>query len=244
MINLDFNFSDLISEKKYAILQNRFYWNDIRNDDIELKATVPIRNFSIRVKEDDLKAEKDIYLDINFEDDFLKTGISKLAEKNSLIFIDKIKELYTEELKNGFVRQYVEELRNTKDLILYSKFLNQDIMKSIISEILKLEEFVFSYLSNPYPSIKEKLEFNWSNTDVVFFFHLLRENKVINHITDADLGRIIDSFCKGSDNDSDTYFDMKYSSKLINNFKNRSRSNSEPLKRLKEVFSNNDFFNV
>ena len=102
-----------------------------------------------------------------------------------------------------------------------------------------------SYLENPYSLIKNKLEFNWSNTDVVFFFHLLRENKVINHITDADLGRIIDSFCKGSvDNKPDTYLDTKYSSKLINNFKNGSRSDIEPLKRLKEIFSKNDFFNL
>ena len=39
MIPIDFNFEDLANEKKYAVLQNRFYLYDCRFDEFDIKAT-------------------------------------------------------------------------------------------------------------------------------------------------------------------------------------------------------------
>ena len=245
MIDIKVNFSDLITEKRFAILQNRFYWYDIRYENCEIKANKPVSNFSINIQEVNEKTGETNYKGLGFEEDFLTSKISSLAEINYSLFLEGIKRIYTKESKNGFAQQFIEDLRITKQKISDSDYLSKEIIDSVIEQIIFLENRVSSYLETPYPSIKEKIEFNWSNTDVIFFFHLLRENKVINNITDADLGRIIDTACKGLSNKaSDTYLDIKYSSKLMNNFKNGSRSDSEPLKRLKEIFSKNDFFNI
>jgi hypothetical protein len=243
MIGIEFNFSDLASKKRYEILQNRFYWNDINIFDLGLKTSKLILNFDITVEE--RNNGNVTYLDVNFENDFLLPNILKLAEKNYYLFLNEIYQLYTKDLKEGFTNQFIENLREEKISINECDYLNSNVKNEIVLQIEILENKVSSYLSNPYPFIKEKVEFNLRQTDVVFLFHLLREKKVINHITDADLGRIIDSSCKSfNSNDSKTYLDVKNSRKLINNFKNVSRSDSEPLKRLKEIFSKTDFFNI
>ena len=105
-----------------------------------------------------------------------------------------------------------------------------------------LEDRIQSVIQNPYPEIKEKISFNWPSSDIEYFFHLLRANKQIDNINDADLGRIIDNFFEYRGVD-EKYHSINSSRKHLSAYNKNSRAVNKPNARLVKIFSP-DFFNI
>lgn len=243
MIPIDFNFEDLANEKKYAVLQNRFYWCDCRFDEFDIKATKPVNNFTIYFKNVNEKTQElEEYVEVDFENDFLLPKIRKLAEKNYRIFFKKISSYYIEEQKTGYSKQSLNYFRKLTKNIKDAIYLNDALKKEILEQIKKIEDRIIDYLNDPYPNIKRKISFNLGLTEVLTFFHLLRYHNITSYIEDADLGRILDEVFEFKENNKSAT--IKNSRKLLNNIKNGSRPISSSLKTLQDIFSKQDFYTI
>ncbi len=235
-------FHHFTTKRNYCKLQEIFGAFDFKNnyDSIEK----PYKDFVITYYERDEFTNKEDYKDLSFRNDFLIPGISQLKNQYFESFKSATYEkgVFTQELMDGFSKHHRNKLKETQEIIMNSKYIELKIRVTINNEIYKLIELIDDFISNPYSHLKNKLEFNWKRIDVEYFFYLLRENKVISNITEADLGKIIDGMCKFVK--ADEYLPILGSRTHLNDFKNNT---SIPLvkanERLKKVF-NDDFFNI
>lgn len=178
---------------------------------------------------------------LNFETDLLEAQIPLFHDKYFKIFVSEARKEYTQDAKNGLSRQRINDILEIKEAIETASYLKHSIKILIIEELEKLEDSIAEYQQNPFPKIKYKLEFNLNNSEVILLFHLMREKKLINHIEDRDLGKILDNFCKCLSSNSEAYNNLRRSRKLLNNFKNGSRPNEMPLRRLNKKFQELNF---
>lgn len=236
-------FHHFTSKKAYCKLQEIFGTYDERRnfDSIEK----PHENFDITYYEYDELFGESTYKVLSFRNDFLIPGISNLKKQYFKNFTSAtyVKGLFSQDLLDGFSKHHRNELTKTKNDILKAKYLEFKIKMTLHNEINKLEFLIDDFIANPYSQIKEKIQFIWNRTDVEYFFYLLRENKTISWIEDADLGKIIDATMECSGDDG--YMPIKDSRKHLNAFKNvESRSQGKANSRLKRIFMSEDFFNL
>jgi len=189
------------------------------------------------------KGEVDGARDIQFFADFLFPSIEQIHLNmfNNLKAMLFEKGLFDRESREEFIKEIIQRTRVQLKEIKSAGYLNLQVFGKLQEEQAKFEELLESYRVNPYPSVITKLQFNWSRSEIEYFFHLLRENKEINYISDADLGRIIDNLCQFKQDKG--YSDIKGSRKHINDFKNDGGRGKESVyKSLSKKF-NKDFFN-
>lgn len=234
-------FHHFATVESYCKLQEIFGAFDERRNFESIKE--PIKDFEITYYERDELFKNDTYCSLSFKNDFLIPGILKL--KNQYFQNFKLacykKGLFSEELLDGFAKHHRNNLMSMKKTILKADYLEFRIKGYINTELCELEKLIDNFILNPYPEIKEKLQFNWSRTDIEYFFYLLRENKEISSISDGDLGRIIDSTCEFKNKND--YLPINKSRKHLNEFKNTAaRSTNNSNDRLKKIFMNKDFF--
>ena len=157
----------------------------------------------------------------------------------------KLKALYTPELLDGYAKDFSNRLNRTKITIENSDYLKDEIKRIVLDQLEHLEDLIEVYKKNPYPDVKHKIQFNWSRTDVIYFFHLLRKNNVIADIGDADLGRLIDNAAEYYHQGNNQYQEISASKKHLNAFLNTEGRPEDPAnKRLRNIFQNDDFYNV
>ena len=244
-MNLNYlEFSHFTSKEKYCKLQMYFGKFDIKRN-FEHDITEPINNFTITSYHYDEFSRIEDYSSLSFMEDFIVPGIANLGNRSIYNFKLSINEkgVFTKELLSGYSKYYVDRLTATDKLIAEAKYLGDGIKSLLKSELNMVFNFVTQYFENPYPNIQEKLKFNWNRTEVLYFFHLLRKNGVINKIEDSDFGRIIDAVFEYRGTGSE-YKAIRNSRKHINNFKNDSRSVKNVNDRIKNLFMNEDFYNV
>lgn len=235
-------FKDFTTLESYCKLQEHFVFMDYRNGFYE-KIKEPFNDKTIIYNDATFDGDEN-FQEVAFIDGFLKPNISVMHRFNYSYFIKEIndKSLLTEELRSGLANKYIQKIRVTTSALYKSEYLNPDIILELEKQLKLIEEKIEEFLVNPYPEIKRKIQFKWSRTDVIYFFHLLRENKEINEISNADLGKIIDFVCECSKGED--FFDINGSSKHLSDFKTTSgRSETKAIERLSAIF-NEDFFNV
>lgn len=235
-------FHHFTTKASYCKLQEIFgsYDEQHRFDEIE----EPLTGFEITYYEKDEFFNTETYAEISFLKDFLNPGISKLKNR----YFENFKEatydkgLFSQDLLDGFAKCHRNKLIETRNNIRKAMYLNPKTRIVLVERIHELQNLINDFVDNPYPKVKNKIQFNWRRTDVEYFFYLLRINKEIAWIEDADLGNIIDGVfqCK----EGDEIKDIKDSRKHLNAFKNDSgRSENKSNERLKALLQNNDFFN-
>jgi len=243
-MNTNFSFSDFMDEKSYCKLQFRFLLYDEKqwHDKVE----VPYTNKIITYKSIDFISGEEDYVDKDFVTDYLLPGIANLSKIYFARFINRINtnSLFSSELQNGLAEVYLNKINVVSKNIKNSKFLSIGVQVLLVKQLNILQKKIEAFLKAPYPNLNNKLQFNWNRTDVTYFFYLLRANKQIKHITDGDLGRIIDSVCECKNSDNE-YVEIVNSRKHLNAFENaEGRSASFSEKRLKSIFNNDDYYNI
>lgn len=187
------------------------------------------------------------YEKIKFYEDFLLPKIHTMSDVAFSEFKSEIEEkgIYGNAAQDGFVKHIKGKINQFTEKIEGADYLPKVVKKDLLKELEKYERHLEEYLLDPYPKFKQKIQFNWNRTDVIYFFHLLRENRVIGPIGDSDFGKIIDSVFEYYSCQEETYYVIKNSRKLLNEFHNpHGRSEDKAIERLKGLFKNEDFYNV
>lgn len=251
-------FKDFNSKKSFIELQRYFlgldykqeFFEEVEIDDYKelrvIKFNEPLKNPSIINYSKNYEGEEK-YEEIKFEENFLLPKIENMAilaierfEKNIIT-----KGLYSGELLQGYALDYQNKINKIRDEIEPNNYLSENVRSILLGELDKLEDAISKYVKNPLPDVKEKIPMNWSRTDIIYFFHLLRRNGVIDNIREADLGRVLDNGFSYYDNKEKKYCDIKNSKKHLNAFwKEGGRPENAANERLKKLFQNEDFFNV
>lgn len=251
-------FKHFKSKQEYIELQRDFlgfdykkeFFQEVEIDDYKdlrvIKLENPLSNPAIIVYSRNSENE-DKYEEIKFEEDFVIPKIENIAAPAFESFKKSIrhKGLYTDELVKGLALDWQDKINSIRDNIENADYLNDQIYKILSKELDRLEDMINAYIINPLPAVKEKIPINWSRTDVIYFFHLLRSNKVIGSIREADLGRLIDNAFQYYDEKEKNYRDIKNSKKHLNAFWNdEGRPDSATNERLRSIFQDDDFFNI
>jgi hypothetical protein len=223
-------------------LQSHFAAHDVSYPVYEAREE-PVKDFTIYDYEySDFEIENRIKL--SFLKDYVSLGLDKIHERYFEGFRKEIDRngLYTTELLQGIASRYYNQINEISQIIRVAKYLPLSVRAHLHVKLTSLRELIEEFVKDPYPNFQTKIKVNWSRTDVIYFFHLLRLNKSINHIEDADLGNIIDTCFEYLDTKEGTYKPIVKSRKHLNEFKNAKRSMIDASKRLKELLQHDDFF--
>lgn len=243
MVYIKIGIQDFITEENFRKLQEKFMLlGDNADHDFELKHVIDSETLSVNLAEQDINGLNPQLVTIHFLNDFLRKEIPKLGEYHLSKFIEQLSKQYTPELKNGLASELLNKVRNAKNSISKAKYLHTIIQSYLAYQLDYIEEGLENYLKIPYPTLKQKLEFYLQRNEVIMLFHLLREKKVICHIEDSDLGRVIDNFAEYSDSSSKKFIAINNSRKELNNYKNFSKSDTKPLQNLQSIFTSSGFF--
>ena len=154
------------------------------------------------------------------------------------------KGLFTSDLLKGYVNNYVEKISKTRKQVLETNYLGVTIQATLLKRLDSLNDLVEEYIETPYPNIQSKIKFNWKRVEVIYFFHLLRLNKSIEPIGDADIGRIVNNYFEYYDDIEEEHKPIKSSRKLFNDFRmTTSKSGQKSNNNLRKRFKNDDFYN-
>ena len=184
------------------------------------------------------------YEEIKFYEDFVYKETMKLADKQFQKFKKEISEkgIYESKALGDFTKKYISKKREYSEVIGLADYLPTKFIARLQLELDKLEELIEEYLENPSPNFNEKISFNWSSSEVLLFFHLLRKNKIIDWIEDNDLGRILEFSCNYSRGEK--YIPLNGSRKILGSFKRGDRIPDKPLNKIKGDLQKDDFFNL
>lgn len=260
MIIPNIKFSNFKSEAQFNWLKKQFMAEDYKSDPLDgLKAMVN-SNSNPPVPPKDLPHNPIIHIEIQdsltgsqdtlrreFYRDYLMPAISRMAGNYFFNFKDHLEEkgIYEEKAIEGFAKQTINKINQEIKNLKNTDYLIKDVKIALQQEINQLFSLIEDYLKNPYPEIANKLRLKCKRTDVIYFFHLLRKNKVIGEISESDLGRIIDNLFEYSENSTKDFKSINNSRKHLNEFWNETgRSASPANKRLKNIFQNDDFYNI
>lgn len=232
-------YSDFVSKETYCKLQEYFGRRDYKRMFDQISS--PLENFEITLLlRDDFNSEEE-YVNKEFLKDFLEPGIAEMRDRYFEEFKKQMElnSIFTEDQREGFLKLKRSKILRSREEITKNEYLPQNIVKQLETSLEELEEILFEYLDNPFPEIKTKIQFNWSRTEIEYFFYLLRANKAINWIEDKDIGRIIDGTMEYLDGDE--YKPIHQSRKHLNDFKNKAlRPVTKANDKLRDVFR--DFF--
>lgn len=252
----NFKFTDFTSESSFLWLKKKFTSQDLNNGPFEeiktmisslsgepfTSKTLP-ENPVIKIELDALNGQQKEIIEKEFFKDYLEPRISIMSEE----YFEEIKveivhkSIFEEKTLEGFIKHIITNRNKEEKIITNAEYLSPQIKTLLHIEIQKLTTLLEQYLKNPYPEIKKKLQFKWNRTDIIYFFHLLRKNKVISHVSDADLGRFIDNTCEYL-NESD-FAEIKDSRKHLSDYNSGSRRPETPaIERIKNIFSSETFF--
>ncbi len=250
-------FKDFTSKEAYCQLQRYFVGQDYRGRYKEeseqtlglavvMEIEDPLSNPEIIIYSRD-DEQKEIYKEEKFEEDFLYPRISGLASEAFKALVKQMsqKGIVTNEHIQGYIMNYLNRLVHSKNKVKQAKYLPDSVQDMLLNQYQQLEEAIRDFLNNPFPHVKQKLQFKWSRTDVIYFFHLLRKNRVFEYMNDADLGRVIDNVAEYYNEGEGRYEEIKNSRKHLNAFLNTEGRPEEPaLNRIKTIFQSEDFYNI
>lgn len=233
-------------KRAYCKLQEYFGSLDYRRN-YDDKIDEPYEDLMIIYHDFDEFSQQDEWTETYLIKDFLSVGIDNLSVNYINNFNAQInrRNLFTKELLDGFAKHYRNKLIEIKSKVKNVSFHTAGIKLRVLNQINLLDEYVESFFQNPYPNIKSKIRFNWNRTKLIYFFHLLRHNKQIDWIEDADLGVVIDNAFEYLDLKTGEFKPCTNTRKHLNAFKNNEgRPDGKANEDIKKTFTQDDFYNV
>lgn len=240
-MNLDIiKYTDFTTKESYCKLQEYFGGYDARREYLQIKE--PLEDFKITLKIQDEFNINEEYVEKEFFKDFLIPGILKIKDRYFISYkkIMQEKGVLTKEARGEFLKLYRSMIIGYREKIHSNEVdLNIKLIATLQVSLQQLEELINDYSNDPYPDIKEKIQFNWNRTEIEYFFYLLRANKQINWIENKDLGKIIDGAMEYWDGEE--YKPINLSRKHLSDFERESlRPVTSANDNLSKIFK--DFF--
>lgn len=174
-----------------------------------------------------------------FFEEHLIDVISNLSTNYLEDFYDYIREDLLDDQKQR--RKFLNDEKKRIDFIFQNinqfEFIGLRKLNELKAQLIEIEKAVHSpTLYNDKHLKLDRLTLNgWNETDLVTFFHFLRKEKVIDFISDGELGKFLErNFCVVNDNDEIS--SLERLNKKLNDFKNVNRMNDKSLKRLRNLF--------
>ena len=239
-------FEHFSNKTKYLELQNLFLKDSIKNQEKlwHLPLSEPVDAFMMG-----------IFVEIRDEDGTMK--IQKRHFLNHVVYpgIDSLAYHYFENFKaykhdkGIFGKESVQDYCESEIYLLKvhlqnidkAIYLDDDIRGRVGTQLERSLQDVRKYVENPYPSSHPKLKFKWSKADVIYFFHMLRENKQIEYLTNVDYSKIIDEFMEFQNLKGFKAIDD--SAKRLGDYTQASpKPANESIKRLMSVFNDSKYF--
>lgn len=239
MVPINLKFSYFTTKNKYLKLQELFlnYCKKEGYPGLELKELKP-NDFKIIYKDD----EK--YTEVTF-DEFLKSQIPHLKNNILTNIIRKVKK--TDIIKGDELSRFVDIRLKSLDKI-EKKIKHNDSIDGDVKELLfkSLKEINAKLVSQEFESLfilDKRIKLNWYKNDFLVLLSLLRENGHISlDNTTTELGLAVDQVFAFKNSKTDEYQNYKGSGKKINDLINGNGSPKRSLKRLKDIFSNEEFY--
>lgn len=242
-MDLEFiRFEHFTSKKSYCHLQSHFAAHDMSYPVFE-KRKEPFTDFKIIDYEID-EFENQIKKEVYFINDYVIPGLKEIHHRYFLNFRRSVhdKSLYTSELLEAYAKRYFDKINQVEKEIYKVDFINVVIKRIVIQKLGELNDLIEDFVKNPYKHIDERIKFNWSRTDIIYFFHLLKLNETIAPIANSDLGRIIDACFEYYDKKEQSYKPIHSSRKHLSDFNRISRSDIDSNQRLKKLLQHDDFY--
>ncbi|MCM4172455.1 hypothetical protein DHD32_13255 [Arenibacter sp. TNZ] len=240
----ELNFTDFTTEINYHGLREDFRIQSIEQPSLqELELLHSVTDF--KIKELDVDDERGIVGEIYkyFLKDFLYPKVSRMAiyhygefQKN----IDEKSIINSESLQN-YSKIVINDYLKWFSVIEEAPHLDDEIKKRVLQQLERLIQDIENYIKHPFPYADGKLKFNWNKADVLYFFHLLRENKQIEYLSNTAYARIIDNLIEYSDGEN--FSPINDSRKRLSAYNQQTPPIvSESKKRLMNTFQNPDFY--
>ena len=209
----------------------------------ELERIPSLTDFKLEIRNPHPKEEENLTMTIYFLKDFLYPSISKMANLHYENFQKDIdeKSIYNAESLENYSKKVINDYLKCSSEIEEAQYLDEEIKKRVLQQLERLIQDIENHVKYPLPYAEAKLKFNWNKADVLYFFHLLRENKQIEYLSNTSYARIIDILVE--------YWDGEKFSPINDSRKRLSAFNqqtppivSESKKRLMATFCESDFY--
>ena len=178
---------------------------------------------------------------IFFYKTFLPAKIKRISYNFLEHFYDYIREELLESQKDRrkFLNEQKKRVASVIDNIDQFNFIDFRLFTELKSQLCQIEFAVNSptLFNDKYLKVDKLALHNWNETDLVTFFHFLRTQKVIDFVSDAELGRFLErNFCV--ENDDVEVSSLDSLNKRLNDLKNENKINDRSEKRLSDLFKN------
>lgn len=248
----DIRFQHFTSLKGYCKLQMLFLAFDYSYPQNRRNIISPIKELKIQTLgrfeyEDDPDIHSEYIVEKDFIEDFAIPSAKRLAYDyyNYLRKLAFERGILTEESRLTFAKHYLTKINQFEQALSNANFIEENLHLILEEQIEILKDNISELITNPYPEIKTKLQFNLIRTEVEYFFHALRENKIISYMSDADLVRFIDNTCERLEKKgSKKYKGISGTKTKLNDFKNLAGRPQTPSSITLAKKFNKDFFNI
>lgn len=246
---LNVTFSDFYCEKSFVKLQSRFLALDKAVNFFELNRINGLNksDFTINYLDISESIEKgsDVVHTVSFYD-LLRANLNDISSRYlvDLEYRMDDKGIFIKDEKIAFINSEINRLYEVESQIFSFDFLPLDIHSELVNQIQITNDFLNEKFI-PELVLEDKFKFNLNKTDLVYFFYLLRQNKILNSsYTDSQLGRLIDRYLLYKKDSNDVYEKVKLSRAVLNKNKNQNVTLEKSVKRLKEIFCNDQFYQL
>jgi len=245
-MNKGITFKDFLSKCEYLKLQDGFLRSDERSvvEPKDILTNTFKEEFTIIFKTTDDITFKERYEKVGFYKDFILPKVILLSDNYINSFKNKLnRDLITEKEKIELLgRNELELFISRKKDIENAEYLNSILIAILLNQI----EIIINYLENvhilPNYSFADKIKFNLDTSELLVLIQLFRKNKIISHPNDSEIGTLLDKYFLYLNSDNNDYKELKNSRKVLNNIKNENKPVEKALKRLKSIFTSDDFF--
>ena len=201
------------------------------------------RDFTILSKVHNSLADNEEFIEIYFQKDFLKHNIKTLSQRFVKFFIaeiDKRTILREDDIKifaKKYQTKYIHQMEFVSQLPLET-----EILENLTGEF----EVVIDYLQeahiNPRISLDERIKVNASKSDILMFFTLLLENRILQYSNLSDLGKLINNYFAYYNSNDEEFKPIVKAARFISDLRNVNRMRNTPTENLKSLFQSEEFF--
>jgi hypothetical protein len=245
MLPFKIRLDDFLSKKKYLELQNSFL--SLNHKQIhfisDLKEPI-VEDFSIidySRDEEGIENYEELYF-INY----IQKSIPDLFRRiERQIRLEITKARIT---GNIDLQRYIDHETKRYDIVASTikdnKFLFDDIIDLLIHNISELLYYLSSETFEKGVILDKRIKLKWAKVDLLVLLSLLRENGHVDRgPTNTELGLAIDQVFAYKDVKTEEFVQYRVSGKALNNINSSNESIKKSIARLKNIFSDKDFFN-
>lgn len=244
MLKLSFEY--FTDKEKFFQIKREFLFKDYRFDYPEAHISqVNLEHNDIEYVRKISDDETDV-LTLNFYVDYIPPSIIKISDKYKKKFIKTFDGNYSllETGEDKFKRIELQKLNDISQEIKVAPHLIDSLKDTLIKAIEELCGFINAYKQN---EVKDKIPFNLGKNEVITLFHLLYQKGYISQELDKkDISRLIGRNFEYFNKKEKKYMPVIRTGKQENNLLT-DKGDDNPsftLKKLKNLFTADDFFNL